>query len=115
MNLNRNQVLAITIGVLSALAVSTAQLTDIFGPGAAKTIISVAGLLNSILSSILAGSTGQSGIIKDALAMPGVENIQVNRQANQTLASIAVDPAQDKIQPTPMDAAKVNQIATSGA
>lgn len=115
MSLNRNQILAITIAILSAMAASTAQLTDIFGPGVAKTIISAAGLLNSALSSILAVITSQSGIVKDTLAMPGVENIQINRQANQTLAAIAVDPLQDKIQPTPMDATKVNQIANSGA
>lgn len=114
MSLNRNQVLAITIAILSAMAASTAQLTDIFGPGVAKTVISSAGLLNSALSAILAVITSQSGIVRDTLAMPGVENIQINRQANQTLASIAVDPLQDKIQPTAQDAVKVNQIATSG-
>lgn len=115
MNLNRNQILAIIIAILSVTAASTAQLTDIFGPGPTKTIISLAGLLNSALSSILAVVTSQSNVVKDTLAMPGVENIQINRQANQTLASIAVDPAQDKIAPLPIDAAKVNQIATSGA
>lgn len=97
MNLNRNQLLAITIAVLSVTAASTAQLTDLFGAGVAKSIISAAGFLNGILSSVLAVITGQAGMVKDVAAMQGVEKISVNAQANSTLAAVAIDPSQPKV------------------
>lgn len=111
MTLNRNQILAIAIAVLSVLGGATGQLTDIFGPTVAHSIISASGLGAAILSSVLMATTGQAGIIQSAIAMPGVDSIKVNAQANQTLASIAVDPSQQKIAPTTQDSVKVNQIA----
>lgn len=111
MTLTRNQILAITIAVLGVLMASTAQLTDLFGPQVTKIIQSVAGLLNSVLASVLAIVTGQSGILKDAQAMPGIEKITVNAKANETLAGLAMDPSQDKIEATPQAEAKVAQTA----
>lgn len=111
MSLNRNQVLSISITVLSVLAGASAQLTTIFGSGLANSIISGAALLNAILSSVLMVFTSQSGIIQSAVSMPGVESIKVNAQANQTLAAIAVDPAQQKVSATTQDQGKVIQIA----
>lgn len=114
MNLNRNQIIAITIAILGVLMASTAQLTDLFGPGVTKAIISVASLGNSILSSILAIVTGQTGMVKDVAAMQGVESIKVNAQANSTLAAIAVDPAQAKVSATSGDLQTVAQTAKDG-
>lgn len=111
MNLNRSQVIAISIAVLGVLMVSTSQLTDLFGPTATKSIVSVASLLNSILGSTLAIITSQGGQVRDVLAMPGVEKINVNANANQTLAAIAVDPLINKISPTPAAQAQVAAIA----
>lgn len=113
--MNRNQILAVISAVLSVLVVSTTNLTDLFGAGMAKTIVSAAGMVNMILTSILATLTGQAGIIKDAAAMPGVESIKVNSQANQTLAAIAVDPKQDKVAPTTKDETVVSVIANGGS
>lgn len=115
MNLTRNQILAIVIAFLGVLMASTAQLTDLFGPGATKTIQSTAGILNSVLASVLAVITGQSGIIKDASAMPGVEKITVNSQANSTLATLAVDPAQSKIAPIPQAKQAVQATADAAS
>lgn len=100
MNLTGKQWLAIAGAVLSVLMISTAQLTEMFGAGTAKMIVSVAGLGNMILNSVLAAISGQANLVKDVLAMPGVQKIDVNAQANKTLASIAVDPTVDKISPT---------------
>lgn len=111
MNLNFKQALAIAGAVLSVLMISTAQLTDLFGPEPTKVIVSAAALLNTMFSSILAVVTGQAGMVKDVLAMPGVEKITVNAQANQTLAQIAVDPTQPKIGATPQ--AKEQVAATA--
>lgn len=111
MNLNRSQIIATTIAILGVLMVSTSQLTDLFGPTATKSIVSVASLLNSILGATLAVITSQGGQVRDVLAMPGVEKIDVNAKANSTLAAIAVDPTVDKISPTPAAQAQVAAIA----
>lgn len=111
MNLNFKQVLAILGAVLGVLMISTAQLTDLFGPGVTKVIVSAAAVLNTTLSSILAVVTGQSAMIKDVAAMPGVDMIRVNAQANQTLAQIAVDPEMHKVESTPQAASQVAQTA----
>lgn len=111
MNLNRNQIIAISIAILGVLMVSTSQLTDLFGPTVTKSIVSVASLLNSILGSTLAIITSQGGQVRDVLAMPGVEKININANANQTLAALAVDPTIDKISPTPAAQAAVTATA----
>jgi len=111
MTVNLKQFIAIVIAVLSVLAVSTSSLTDIFGTEVAKVVVPAAGLLNTILSAALAVITSQGATVKNVLAMPGVQKIDVNSQANKTLAQIAVDPKQDKIGPQPDDVETVTQIA----
>ncbi len=101
MSLTRNQILAIIIAILGVLMASTAQLTDLVGPQVTKIIQSLAGVTNSALAAILAIITGQSGIIKDAQAMPGVEKILINSGANSTLAAMTVDSEQPKMQAMP--------------
>lgn len=112
--MNRNQTLGIIIAILGVLMISTANLTDLFGPAATKGIVSASALLNAILGAVLAAMAGQAGQVRDVLAMPGVEKITVNRDANSTLASIAVDPAVNKIAPTQIDRAAVEATASGG-
>lgn len=100
MNLNQNQIIAIVMAILGVMIGSTAQLTDLFGPHVTKEIVTIASLANSFLSSILVVITGQSSTVRQVLAMPGVERIDINAKANQTLASLAVDPNVNKIAPT---------------
>ena len=111
MNLNGKTILAICGAVLSVLMVSTAQLTDLFGPGITKSIISIAGLINMILNSVTVALSTQASLVKEVVAMPGVQKIQVNTQANQTLAQIATDPLQPKVGTKPEDRAQVIDIA----
>lgn len=111
MNLTRNQYIAIALAVLGVLAVSGTQLTDLFGATTAKTIATASSLVNTILASILAVLTGQAQQVKDVLAMPGVEKIDVNAKANSTLATIAVDPNVDKIAPVTGAIDKVMETA----
>ena len=113
MNLTGKQVLLIIAAVLSALVAASAQLTDIFGPTVAKSIISAISLANTILTSIIAALSGQTSLVKDVAAMPGVERITVNGQANQALASVAVDDKQLKVAPTANDAATVARTANA--
>lgn len=111
MNLNGKQIIAIIMAILGALTASTAQLTEIFGAGIAKYIISMAGLCNTILSIVIATITGQSSMVLNVQDMKGVEKVLVNRDANPTLASLATDPKQEKIEIKPGDERVVNATA----
>lgn len=111
MNINHKQVLSITLAVLGVLMVSTTQLTELFGAPLAKTIVTIAGVINSLLASIMAVITSQGGLVRDVQAMPGVDKITINAGANQTLAQIAVDPANEKIEASPGAGAAVNRTA----
>lgn len=113
MDLNRNQVLAIFIAILSVLAASTAQLTDLFGVGPAKAIISAAGLLNGIMSSVLAVITGTASSARVISDLKGVDNVIINKDATPALARLALDPTVDNVSPAPGAEAKLKQIAAS--
>lgn len=105
----------ILIAFLGALSGSTAQMTDLFGPTVAKDIASGASFLSGLISAILIPLNGQGSQVKSVRSMPGVEDIQVNRQANPTLAALAMDPNENKISVRPQDAAKVAEIAKAAA
>lgn len=92
MNLTLIQKIAITMAVLGVLSTSGVQLTDILGSGIAKSVVSVSGLINSVLAAIVAVISGQSAIIKQVASMPGVERVSVNADANVILAQAATDP-----------------------
>lgn len=115
MNLNGKQAISIIIAVLSVLMISGAQLNDLIGSTASKTVVSLAGLLNMILGSVMAAISGQSNLVRDVAAMPGVERISINAQANPTLASVAVDPLQTKVGATTPDVRTVLTEAAKGA
>jgi len=113
-NLNGKQIISIVGAVLSVLMISTAQLTDLFGAGIAKTVVSVAGLGNLILQSVMAAITGtlsQDAQVKQVLQMPGVERLRINKDASPALAAMAMDPAVDKISPMEGDRLVVAQTA----
>ena len=111
MNLNGKQIISITGAILGVLMISTSQLTDLFGTGVAKTIVSVAALGSTILNAVMVALTTQTSTVKDVLAMPGIEKITVNDRASQALSAIAVDPAVNKISPTQAAQAQVEVTA----
>ena len=85
--------MAIIVGILSATAGATVQLTDVFGPGVARAIVSVANLaMTIVVTPFLFAVTGQTAQIKAVNNMPGVQSIVVNKEASTNLAAIAVDP-----------------------
>lgn len=112
-----SQKIALAIAVLGFVAGAGTQLTDIFAPlGAAaplvvKEIVSICGFAGGILGIVLSFATGQAAQVKAVQDMPGVEAITVNAKANKALASLAVDPAQNKIESTPEAAAVVAATA----
>ncbi len=111
MTLTLKQILAIACAILSAMAVATSQMTEIFGPTLAKSIMAGAGLLNTVFSSILAVITSQTQTVKDVQSMAGVEKITVNAQANSTLAGLAVATDNAKIEAAPGADAAVERAA----
>lgn len=105
MNLNATKIVGILIVVVSVLAVSTTQLTTIFGQASADKIVALAIMLNAILGGVVTVIGGprpptQDQQVREVLEMPGVERIDVNEQANKTLASLAMDKTVNKIGPT---------------
>lgn len=90
----------IASGSISGLITGAALLNPLFGETLALKIVAGLGVLNIILSSVGTTLSGQASQIRDVLAMPGVQKIEVNEKANTTLAQIAVDPTQNKIAPT---------------
>ncbi|MDE2106687.1 MAG: hypothetical protein KGL39_56245 [Patescibacteria group bacterium] len=119
--MNTAQKLALTIGILGFVAAGGTQLTDIFSPFGSiaplivKEIVSLAGFVSGILGVVLTFTTGQGAQIKSVLAMPGVDSLNVNEKANRTLAAIAIDPAQPKIQATPQAEKVVQETAAAAS
>lgn len=111
MNLTPVQIMALILVVLGAISGGTTQLVDIVGPVATKVLVSAASLLTTVISGFVLVLTGQSSMIKSVQAMPGVDKIVVNAQANTTLASLAVDPNQAKIEATPQAQQAVEKTA----
>lgn len=130
MAINLKQGLGLAIVAVSVLAVSTTQLTDLFGPDAAKKIAAGAVMLNGILGgwiTVIAGTLapgdqaqqlltqpgGARALVESVLSMPGVQKIDVNQKAGAELAQAAVDPTLPKIAPTPQAEAAVNRTAAA--
>lgn len=109
--MNRNQIIAVIIAVVSVLAASTTQLTDIFGPVLAKTIGAVCGLATTVLGSVLAVLTGSSAVLSQVDSLKGVDKIVVNANADKTLAKMVVDPS-TKVEAAPGAEAAVAKTAT---
>jgi len=112
-NITPIQWFLIFIAFLGALSGSTAQMTDLFGAVVAKDIASGASFLSGLISAILIPLNGQTAQIKSVAAMPGVEKITVNAQANQALAAVAIsdDPAAAKVVTTPSSNTTVTNTA----
>jgi hypothetical protein len=111
------QKIGLAIAILGFLAGASTQLTDIFAPFGSiapvvvKEIVSISGFGSGILGIIVSNLTGQANQIKAVQDMPGVESIVVNANANKTLAQLAVDPAQAKVDVKSGAEASVNQTA----
>lgn len=113
------QKLALTIAILGFLASAGGQLTDALAPFGSlaplivKEIISLSTLASGVLGIFLTFSTRQGDLVKAVQAMPGVETILVNKDASPSLAVLAVDKTQEKIEALPQDAKVVAEIAKS--
>lgn len=115
------QKIALSIAALGFLAASGTQLTDIFSPFGSsaplivKEIISVSTFISGGLGVFLAFMTGQTQQVLAVKAMPGFEKLIVNEKAGAALATLAVDPAQDKIEATPQAKTAVEATARAAS
>lgn len=114
-NLTLVQWIGIMVGLNSLLMGATPQLTVLFGMEAVPYIIAVATLGNGALGVFVTVVGGQGRQVRNVLAMPGVEKIDVNGQASATLATLAVDPNQNKIAPTQAAMDKVTATAKAAS
>lgn len=110
-SITRNQWLGLMILASSILMGGASQLDILVGVVASKAIVAGMILLNAFLAGAVVILGGQGQQVKDVLAMQGVQKIDVNAQANTTLAKLATDPTVDKIGPTPAAMAKVEATA----
>lgn len=116
MNINGKQLALIVGAIVSVLMVSTTQLTDLFGVGVTKYIVSSAGLINLMINSVMAALTGtvsQTTQVQQVLDMTGVKRLEVNKDASPALALMAVDQNVDKIAPAPEAVRAVEATATA--
>lgn len=125
MRLTQTQILAIVIGVLTGLTGMTGQLTTLFGPTTTAVVLAAGSIIVMALSVVLTVTTGQAAqvktvladptaqgqLVRGVLAMPGVQGMTVNAKAAPQLAQVAIDPAEDKIAPTPEAASAVTATA----
>jgi hypothetical protein len=112
--LTSKQWFQIISGINGGLITGAALLQTLFGQDLTLKIVAVLGIIGIIINSVGTTLSGQGSLVKDVAAMPGVEKITVNSQANMALATIAVDPGQSKIAPTPSAQAAVAQTAKNG-
>jgi hypothetical protein len=114
-NINLNQALALSLIILAALSGGTAQLADAgLAATTVKAIAGIAGLLSTIIAGMLSFLTGQGSIVQQVSKMTGVEPLKVNAQANPTLAALALDPTNEKIEVKPGAEAAVTKTAQQG-
>lgn len=90
MNLNTKQIISIVGAILSVLMISTAQLTDLFGAGVAKSIVSVAGLGNLILQSIMTAITSQSATVSSVADIANDRSQPQSSDARQALIAATI-------------------------
>lgn len=111
LNIQPKQWFQIVSGFVATLITSAALLNPLFGEALALKIVAGLGVFNLLLNSVGTALSGQAQLVKDVAAMPGVEKITVNHNANPTLASVAVDPTVDKVAPIRADMDIVSQTA----
>lgn len=114
MNLTPKQWFLAAQAFVSSLITSAALLNPILGEKNALVVVAILGIFNLAMGSVSAVLSSQNNVVKEVAAMPGVERIDINAKANQTLAAIALDPNVDKVAataqaiPTVVETAKGN-------
>ena len=114
MNLTPAQIIGGAISTLGVLAGATSQMTILFGQTAATDVATVCTLASAILGGWIVAITGQAAQIRAVAAMPGVERVAINEQANSVAAKLATDPDQPKVGATTPDVRAALQTIAKG-
>lgn len=99
-NLTLIQWIGIILGLNALFTASTPQLTTLFGAVAVPYIQAVCTLGSGALGVFVSVIGGSASQIRNVAALPGVESIKINSNALPSVAAIAVDPAQEKVDAT---------------
>lgn len=113
--MNYKLILNILSSVNGSLITGAALFNPLVGQDVALKIISILGICQIIVSAINSNLSTQANNIKDVAAMPGVERISVNAQANSTLAAVATSSDQPKVGATTPGVREVLKEVAKGA
>jgi hypothetical protein len=114
-NITPMQIVGIVLLANGVITGSVNEMTDLIGAIWAKHLVSLAIMGSGFCGGLVTMFGGQGYQVKSVLAMPGVEKIDVNGQASAALATIAMDPNQNKIAPTPAAMDKVTATAKAAS
>jgi hypothetical protein len=114
LNIQPKQWLQIIGGSVSGLITGAALLNPIFGQELSLQIVAGLGIFNIIISSVATAVSGQAQLVKDVRAMPGVEKVLINENANPTLAAVAIDPDEPKVGATTPDVREILKETAKG-
>jgi hypothetical protein len=84
------QWLAISIGILTLISGSAAQLDTLFGPGVEHIIVAAFTLVTGALSVVMTVMSGQGSQFQNVKSMDGVSRILVNENTTPGIAASAV-------------------------
>lgn len=115
MGLTSKQWFQIVSGSISGIITGAALLNPLVGQETALMIISGLGIVNIVLNSVGAAVSGQANLVKDVGAMPGVQKVLINKDANQVLASLATDPLQVNVGATDPATREILKDTAKGA
>jgi hypothetical protein len=110
-NLTLLQWIGAVLVINGALNGSLNEMADLFGSVWAHHVLSICTIGSAICGGLILNFGGQGAQIRNVAAMPGVETIQVNAKANQTLAQLAVSKAPEAANVEPVQAAEVRVAA----
>jgi hypothetical protein len=111
MNFTFQQKITMAMGFIGAATSAFGALNAIMTSTEALVGTVVLGFVSACLAVVATVTSSQGSQINNVLSMPGVERIDVNQHANQTLAQMAVNPVVDKIAPIQADIDKVTATA----
>lgn len=111
MNFTFQQKLTMAIGIVGAATSAFGALNPIMTSTTALIGTVIFGFVSACLAVVATVTSSQGAQVKSVLDMPGVDKIDINAQANKTLAALAVDKTVDKIAPT--QGAEAAVIATA--
>jgi hypothetical protein len=99
---------------LSIVAVKAILAFATLGNGFLGGLVTMFGGSNAQAQNVIADPQAQGTLVKAVSRMPGIDPLHVNAQANATVAALALDPANEKIDIAQGATAAIQAIAKAG-